>query len=184
MGKRGPLPKKAGLKVQSGKLPMNKAALTELLSQYEPPECPEHLTDDERTVWNTTVELLRPTRGLDPKDQAILAAYCNSYVQWVKAEKDIQKIAKDNQISGLVMKSINGLMINPLVTISRRAKADTIFYASQLGMTPTSRGRVNMNTGNLVRQNPFRMLKAENEKELDANSKGLRQIIKAEEAVR
>jgi hypothetical protein len=32
MGRRGPLPKKNGLKVQSGKLPLNKDALAEILA--------------------------------------------------------------------------------------------------------------------------------------------------------
>lgn len=174
MGKRGPVPKKTFLKVLSGNLSLQKKLMEDgQTQQFNPPPVPKNLSAEEKNIWDQTVELLKPLKHLENIDGAILAAYCCSYVRWAAAEKEIQKSSKKSAIFGLLATGANGgAVINPLVNISRRAQADMVTYAAQLGMTPAARLRIQM-VKDEPKENPFQKLKNDNKKQVVANSQKL-----------
>jgi P27 family predicted phage terminase small subunit len=52
-------------------------------------------------------------------------------------------LAGDNSTDGLMMSTINGNLIqNPVIGILNKARADVARFATDLGMTPSSRSRV------------------------------------------
>lgn len=142
MGKRGPMPKKNHLKVMSGNLPLKKEFDDFQIENLNIPKVPDHLSKEERRIWRQTIDILRPYGVIEDIDGAILAAFCCSYVRWSTSEKEIQRLSANNAVSGLLIKNARGAAINPLVIVSRRAQADAIAYAAQLGMTPSARLRL------------------------------------------
>jgi P27 family predicted phage terminase small subunit len=182
MGARGPIPKNKALKMLSGKLPITKEAAEELNKDFSLPRCPKHFGTDERKVWRMTIKLLKDSRILEEKDQAILSAYCYSVVKWRQAEKEL-KALEEKSVSQMFLSdgaTAGTKVTNPLLTISRRYAADMVTYAAQLGMTPAARLRVQV-AGPVKKDNPFKRLKASgNDNGLDEDSKGLRPVIDAE----
>ncbi|WP_321941651.1 phage terminase small subunit P27 family [Paraburkholderia tropica] len=77
-------------------------------------------------------------------DRAALAAYCKAYERWVQAEQALAKMAeRDLLSSGLMIKTTNGNAIqNPLVGTANRAMLDVVKFASEFGMTPAARARI------------------------------------------
>ena len=172
MGKRGPIPKTQALKALSGQIPLEKDVFRDFINDVKVPTHPKHFNKDEKRVWKITIDLLKDARIIEEKDQAILAAYCYSVVKWRKAEEEIRKLEKVSSLDMFLSEGATGTMIaNPLLTISRRFAADMVTYASQLGMTPAARLRVQIADAP-KKSNPFRKLKALNhDKGLDQDSK-------------
>ena len=77
-------------------------------------------------------------------DRAVLAAYCQSYGRWQRAEKVLAELtldATDEKTDGFLIQAGNGKLVShPLADIARAAMADAVKYASELGLTPRSRG--------------------------------------------
>ena len=179
MGKRGPAPKERILRVMSGNLPLKQEyGSPAQITLHKPPEMPENLIDEEKVVWNKTLELLLHTHAIEKLDAAILAAYCSSFVRWRTAEDEIQKLSKTNKLAGLIVKKQRGWEISPLIVICRRERADTAQYAAQLGMTPAARLRVQM-IQTPAQENPFIRIKAKNG--LDTKGEALREVLDDEE---
>lgn len=157
MGRRGPLPKDKSLKVLSGKAPITKENLAHL-TDFTPPACPRDFTPTERKFWKETVAQLEPLRVLEQIDLGVLAAYCGSYVRWREAEKQLKKAR-----SLVAVGAGGGLMIHPLVTLCQRERKDMVAYATQLGMTPAARMRVQV-VPEKPAANPFDKLKGDKKK--------------------
>jgi P27 family predicted phage terminase small subunit len=77
-------------------------------------------------------------------DRAALAAYAQAYGRWAAAERALAKMAAADPVTGgLLIKTTNGNAIqNPLVGISNKAAAAMVRYASEFGMTPSARSRI------------------------------------------
>jgi P27 family predicted phage terminase small subunit len=181
MGKRGFVPKNKALRVLSGQLPVTTENMKDLDTQFEPPKPPSHFEENEIKIWNTTIELLRGMCVIEKIDQAVLGAYCDAFAKWQMSEREIIKLKRRKGIKALLVLGGNGNMtVHPWVTFSKAAQKDMVFYASQLGMTPAARLRVQA-VPQRQSSNPFIKLKAGNDQGLDADSKGLRQIVEAEE---
>ena len=173
MGKRGPVPAKKFRKVLSGNLPVTQENIEDQVFDLRTPDMPRHLSKEQRKVWKSTIDLLGSSNILEVVDGAVLAAFCCSYARWVTAEKEIQALAKENNITGLVMKSNKGYVVNPLIIISRRAQRDTVDYAAQLGMTPAARLRLDSDISSVTKRkvNAFTKLKKIKDERLDKKSK-------------
>jgi P27 family predicted phage terminase small subunit len=159
MGRRGPLPKSKALQILHGTAPLTAEVMDDLNEEFISPDMPGHFTKEEAAAWNKTIELLRPITKLKKIDVAVLGAYCSAFVRWQSAEKEIYKSNSPN--GGLCIYGEGGtLKVHPLVTISRDAQRDMVFYAAQLGMTPASRIKMVSGPGKIIEKNPFVKLKA------------------------
>ena len=73
---------------------------------------------------------------LSAMDRAALAGYCELYARWMKALREIQK-------GGEVINTPNGSQqVSPWVSIARSAEKELRMFASEFGMTPASRSKV------------------------------------------
>jgi P27 family predicted phage terminase small subunit len=100
------------------------------------PTCPRWLSADARKEWHRVCKQLGDAGILKNVDRAILAAYCTAWARWQEAEEHVQK-------EGQVVTSSNGNpYMNPWLSAAQAALRDMKQLASELGMTPSGRGRI------------------------------------------
>jgi P27 family predicted phage terminase small subunit len=74
-------------------------------------------------------------------DRSAFAAYCVIYARWVEAEEALKK-------TGPVVKSPSGFpMLSPFYTVANQSLAQMRAYLTEFGMTPSSRSRTSVRTG-------------------------------------
>ena len=145
MAPRGRKPTPTHLKLVTGnpgKRPLpKKEPKPELLI----PPVPSELCDDAKLEWGRVSVELHRIGLLSNIDRGALCAYCAAYGRWIKAERILRKIEANDPVShGLVVKTKSGNIIqNPMVGVANKAMLDMVRYASEFGMTPSSRARVN-----------------------------------------
>lgn len=115
-----------------GKRPLNKNE-----PQYSGvPTAPKHLDKAAKQEWKRISKDLESAGVLTTVDRAALAAYCAAYSRWAAAETNIQKF-------GMVIKAPSGYPIqNPYVTIANTAMGNMHKFATEFGLTPSSRSRI------------------------------------------
>lgn len=105
------------------------------------PSPPAHLGRAAKTEWRRVVRQLFNLGLLSVIDRAALAAYAQSYERWVRAEKEWA----DKGYQMVIVTTMGNIIQNPLIGIANRAAADMVKYATEFGMTPAARSRVNAN---------------------------------------
>jgi P27 family predicted phage terminase small subunit len=107
------------------------------------PPVPPELCDDAKLEWGRVSIELYKLGLLTNIDRAALAIYCGAYGRWVRAERLLRTLGADGT-SGLLTKTAQGNIIqNPLVGVANKAANDMMRFATEFGMTPSSRVRVN-----------------------------------------
>lgn len=105
------------------------------------PPAPDHLKNDERIKWNELAKELHELGVLTSLDQDALAFYCVLFVRWKKAEQVVHE-------KGEIIKTTNGNIIqNPYLSIANRALEQMNKLGAEFGMTPSSRSRVKIESG-------------------------------------
>ena len=100
------------------------------------PTCPSHLDANAKKEWRRISKELIALGLLTAVDRAALAAYCAAYSRWIAAEENLQKF-------GLVVKAPSGYPVqNPYVSIANTAWDHMRKYATEFGLTPASRTRL------------------------------------------
>ena len=100
------------------------------------PDCPKHLTGEARRHWKLKSQELYDAGLLAKLDGGLLAALCQAWGHWVKAEKELAK-------HGSVTLTIHGtLKQSPYVVVARDAMEQYRKLAVEFGMSPSSRSRV------------------------------------------
>jgi P27 family predicted phage terminase small subunit len=102
-------------------------------------KCPPHLDAEAKKEWKRVSKELEAVGLLTTVDRAALAAYCAAWSRWVAAEENIQKF-------GTVIKAPKSghPMQNPYLTIANTALDHLRKFASEFGMTPSSRSRIHV----------------------------------------
>lgn len=108
------------------------------------PEPPAFLSDEAKGEWGRVCEQLYTLGILSEIDRAALAAYCQAYGRWERAERALERMAERDQVThALMIKTTNGNAVqNPLVGAANKAMADMMRYAAEFGMTPSARSRI------------------------------------------
>lgn len=137
----GPPKKPTALKLiecNRGKRPLNKREPKPRGNLYDPPEW---LTDQQRVGWKYAIETA-PLGLLKRVDRSTL-------VVWVIAE-DLHRQAVEKINGGaMLIKTPNGMPIqSPYISIINKQASVMIRAASEMGFTPASRSRVEIDGGN------------------------------------
>jgi|SRR4051812_18041836 P27 family predicted phage terminase small subunit len=112
------------------------------------PEPPEHLSPEARVEWDRVCPELYRAGLLTSIDRSMLGAYCSAYGRWQLAEMAMAnyRAKRENEgdpYHGIVLGTTHGNTVhNPLVAAVRTALLDMTRFCTDLGMTPSSRGRV------------------------------------------
>jgi P27 family predicted phage terminase small subunit len=141
MARRGPKPKPTARKKLEGNpgqrhLPEHEPEMPSTASAFDAP--PVMLVGDAVAVaeWHRLSQLLRGARVLTDADSAALVALCQ---QWARYLTATERIAA----AGMVVKSPSGYpMPNPYIGIANKALGNCLKLWAELGLTPSSRVRV------------------------------------------
>ena len=122
------------------------------------PAPPPELSEDAQTEWRRVAARLRKAGMLTTLDRAALAAYCQAFGRWRQAERALAKMAElDPTTGGLLIKTKEGNAIqNPLVGVANKAMADMVRYATEFGMTPSARSRIQTDPSGAGNEDPAR----------------------------
>ena len=133
---RGRKPKPTALKViagNPGRRPLNRR---EPVPERDVPTCPSHLLAAGKAEWKRIVHELYDLGVISRLDRASLAAYCQAYGRWVEAERKLTE-------TPAILKMPSGyIQQNPWLTIATKQMELVQRFAAELGMTPSSRSRV------------------------------------------
>ncbi len=100
------------------------------------PTCPRHLSREAKAEWKRLAQVLYKHGLLTEVDRGVLAALCQAYGRWVKAERAVSE-------KGLTSYNASGTTtVSPHVRIARQAMEDYRRMAVEFGLTPSSRSRV------------------------------------------
>lgn len=137
MGLRGPRPKPTAVKTREGTYRADRAPAHEPQPDAEIPPCPAGVSGDKDALacWDSLASRLLALGLLSSIDGAALEGLCRSYAVAVKADRDLKK--------GVTLKTMYGIQAHPAVAISRLAWAEVRKFASEFGLTPAARTRVN-----------------------------------------
>ena len=106
--------------------------------EYEPgePECPEHLTGLARDEWTRLCGRLFRAGTLTHEAMSTMFGYCLMWSEVIECDRLVVEYGK-------VMRDEKGkLYRNPAVAMRNDAAKLLASFASELGITPSSRGRV------------------------------------------
>lgn len=102
------------------------------------PQCPDHLDPEASVEWTRLAAELHALGILTRIDRAVLAAYCQTWSRWCAAERKVTE-------QGTIVKSPNGYpIINPYLSVANEALRQLRAFATELGLSPSSRSRVNL----------------------------------------
>lgn len=119
------------------------------LRQGGAPDKPETIASDEvaSAEWDRLCSMLEDRRILSPADLGILLAYCSAFSTVVRC-REILRPKKDPETGKVVdpyllENEVSGVTkIHPAVGALSGAERSLVSFASELGITPTARGRV------------------------------------------
>lgn len=142
MGARGPSKKPAELEALHGN-PGHRKTEKQIKFQKSPavPSPPAFLDKIAKKEWKRLAPVVYNAGLLTEADIAAFAAYCNSYSQWVIADKAIQarKETKD-ALPTLTFETEKGYNMQiPEIGIANSAKKQMLTFAKEFGLTPSSR---------------------------------------------
>ena len=100
-------------------------------------DAPEYLNETAAGEWNRVFAELKDSGVLMKLNRNVLAGYCAAYANWKRAQ---MKLDKEKKLS---FRTPNGAFQQiPEVGIVNQALIAMLKYASEFGMTPSSRSRI------------------------------------------
>ena len=136
----GPSKKPSQLKLVTGTARPGRLNPKEPQPVIEIPSCPPGLSAGAKAEWRRIAPILENQGLLSRMDRSALAGYCEIYSRWIKTLREVQK-------GGEVISTPNGsLHVSPWLSIARNAEKEMRMFASEFGMTPASRSKVNATT--------------------------------------
>ena len=129
-------PKPTRLKVLAGNPGCRPLNLNEPKPQIATSYCPRWLKGEARKTWQRLAPELGRLGLLTVVDRDALEAYCQSYARWRAAERIIEE-------KGFIFKTAKGnIQMRPELSISLKERLVMLRFASEFGMTPSSRSRL------------------------------------------
>ena len=149
MGKRGPARKPANVKKLQGTYRKDRDGGENPSPAPGIPNCPSFLKGEARREWKRVAPELANLGLYTELDRAALAAYCSSWGMYVEVDKVIRE-------EGLTYLNSRGRELpRPEVAIRRHAIRQMRSFATEFGMTPSSRGRITLPDNTKDEYNPF-----------------------------
>ena len=135
---KGRKPKPTNLKILEGTARKDRVSALEPRPDPNLPAPPDHLSKDALVEWGRVSGQLYKLGLLSEIDRAALAAYCQAYGRWARAEREL------NEIDSLVDTTPNGMQQqHALVGIANKAMETMHKFLVEFGMSPSARTRVN-----------------------------------------
>ena len=138
MGERGPAAKPTRLKELEGNPGKRALPKNEPKPELGAPEMPAWLPEDAKAEWKRVAPELSRLGLLARIDGSSLAAYCEAFSRWKQA---VELMGRE----GITFVTAGGYAAqHPAVGIANKAKVDMLRFGREFGLTPSSRGRMNL----------------------------------------
>lgn len=151
----GPPPKPTVIKLITGNPGRKPLPVNEPKPRRGIPAMPGHLKAEARREWARMADELAAVGLLTVVDRAALAAYCQSYADWVRAEGELRRhgmvtkgatkrVTRKKHGTGDIETEETGgtLGVSPWVKIRDNALRQMHRFLAEFGMTPASRSRI------------------------------------------
>lgn len=151
MGRRGPAPKSARLKLlegNPGKRPLKKgdpaSGTRQSARTARPPAYPTWLGPAAKTEWQRLAPELARSGLLTVLDQAAFALYCETYAQWLECQRALAEL-------GRTYITVSGRLVErPEVEMARKYGRLVRELGAEFGLTPGGRARLSLPDPNAV----------------------------------
>jgi P27 family predicted phage terminase small subunit len=110
------------------------------------PDCPDWIDELAKAHWREVVPQLHAMGVLTRIDEDALAAYCQAYARWRRAEEFIQRNGDVFTTKGDDGK-IKYVQQWPQVSIARHVQMTMLRLQQEFGLTPASRSRIGVMAG-------------------------------------
>ena len=139
MGLRGPAPKPTALHILQGTTRADRQRSPVGKGGGQRPTMPRDLPPAARLEWRRVVPILTTFKILSPVDRRALADYCLCAARLDECEADISA-------RGLLIDGERGKVKNPAAQLARQYRTELRQWCKSFGLTPDSRGRMNLPT--------------------------------------
>lgn len=148
MKQSGPPKRPTNMKLVLGTYRDDRAPTNEPQPQASIPKPPSHLAKEAKKEWKRISRQLAALGLLSEIDRAALAAYCETYADWITASLKVAEV-------GMVVKTQAGNAIeNPFYSIKKRSMELMHKFLVEFGMTPASRTRIHVEQGSRPSEDP------------------------------
>lgn len=139
---RGRKPKPTRLKILNGNPGCRPLNENEPTPRAGAPSVPGHLDDEAKKEWKRVSKELAALGLLTRLDRAAFAAYCAAYSRWAAAERQVKQFG--TVLSRLPEKEGDPpkFYTNPYLHVANQAMEKMHSFASEFGLTPSSRTRI------------------------------------------
>jgi P27 family predicted phage terminase small subunit len=136
VAQRGRKPKPTAIKEIEGNPGKRKLNKNEPKPEKKAPKCPEWLEKEAKNEWDRLAIPLEEMGILTEVDMAAFAGYCQSYARWREAEMFLSNY-------GPIVKTPSGYWQQvPQVSVSQTNLKLLLKFATEFGLTPSSRSRI------------------------------------------
>lgn len=145
MGRRGPPPEPTQLRVLKGNSAHRPLPKDEPQPKIGRPRMPQWLMPEAKRHWRLVVPQLEATRVLTVEDGSALAAMCESWARWQRAELElIEKGDSYDALSYVDKEGIAYTVEKPRVAVkvAKDEKTAYLRWCQEFGRTPSARTRV------------------------------------------
>lgn len=135
--KTGRPPKPTALKELAGnpgKRPLNR---NEPKPRIVIPPCPKWVTGEARKEYQRHARLLVELRVMTEADRIALAAFAHELTKWLEAEAQVQELG-----AVLISEKTGAPYLNPWQNIASNHFKNMVKLATEFGLTPASRSRI------------------------------------------
>jgi P27 family predicted phage terminase small subunit len=152
VAQKGRKPKPTAIKKLEGNPGKRKLNQNEPKPEKKAPKCPEWLEEEAKNEWSRLEKPLENLGILTEIDRVAFAGYCESFARWKQAEEFISK-------HGMIIKTPSGYFQQvPQVSISQTYLKLLLKFATEFGMTPSSRSRLIADNGSGDVDDPMELI--------------------------
>lgn len=137
MGRRGPAPEPASVRMAKGETRPSQLNQREPLPRAGGPRMPSDMSAEAKAVWRSVVREMGPSRAITGADAFVLRCFCEAMVSYVDAQKLIAS-------TGLLVKRDGNLVKTPLHQIRRDERDAVRLFGRELGLSPAARAGLQM----------------------------------------
>lgn len=134
MGRHGPLPQPAAVKIAKGETRPSQVNYEAPVPRQEPPSMPSDMEDDAKAVWRHVLREMRGTGIILGADAGTLRRYCEAEAAYVRNLHLLNR-------SGPIIRGARGndLIVNPVYRLVREEREAARLLSRELGLSPAAR---------------------------------------------
>lgn len=140
MGRRGPAPEPAALRIAKGETRPSQLNRLEPIPRFAEPRAPRDMDKRAQAVWRYILREMRGTRTILAADAFVLRCFCEAVVAYIEAGELIAK-------TGLLVKRDGNLVKNPLLQVWRDNREAVRLFSRELGLSPAARAGLHVEVG-------------------------------------